>query len=216
VERARHAQREAAQDRHDRASSALDVALARTFVEPDRARAAVLEAAQSGGLDAAVARLRERPQTYGPLATIERSRGFGLARGRDDTGARQAAREAATLVREFVAAHRTLDVATHPPPAQEPLTRPVIGPDTRGRSGERAPVTGAPDRSAPGRDDRTLERRASPATELLERGLRDALRKLTPAEVQQLHALLTRPQVALAMRLRETVREAVLGRERQE
>jgi hypothetical protein len=48
---------------------------------------------------------------------------------------------------------------------------------------------------------------------MLKRGLRDAVRKLTPAELQQLHALLTRPQVALAMRLRNTVRDAVMGRE---
>jgi hypothetical protein len=47
-------------------------------------------------------------------------------------------------------------------------------------------------------------------------GRRHAVRKLTPAELQQLHALLTRPQIALTMRLREAVRDAVLGRDRHE
>jgi hypothetical protein len=63
--------------------------------------------------------------------------------------------------------------------------------------------------------ERTLaaERRGLPAVEVLERGLREAVRRLTPAEVQQLHALLTRPQLALMMKLRQTARDAVLGRE---
>jgi hypothetical protein len=214
VERARRVQRAAAQERHDRASSALEAALARTFAEPERAHAALLAATQAEGVDAGVARLRERPETYGPLATVERSRGFGLVRGRDDTGARQAAREAAMLVQEFVAAQRTLEAATYRLRAQESLARAVIGSEMHGLSGERDQVADAPDQNTRGRDHRTTDRHASLATELLERGVRDAARKLTPAELQQLHTLLTRPQIALVTRLRETVRDAVLGRER--
>jgi hypothetical protein len=205
VERARRVQRAAAQERHDRASTALDAALTRTFADPARARAALLAAAQSEGLDAVVARLRERPETYGTLAAVERTRGFGLVRGRDDAAARQAAREAATLTHEYVAARQILD-AGRPSPAVRPPHAVTDGPARcDGRDDQ--------DRGVSPPEERAAHRAGSPAATMLERGLRDAVRKLTPAELQQLHALLTRPQVALAMRLRNTVRDAVMGRE---
>jgi hypothetical protein len=193
LERARRARRDAARERHDGVSSALDAALARTFVDPERARARLLAAVRTEGPEVAIARLRESPSTYGTVVTIERARGFGLLRERDDAPSRQAAQEAATLAHEFVAARAVLDTIHDRSGGQE-----------------------AARRSIPELGDRPGPHRSSAGAELLERGVRAAVRKLTPGEMQQLHALLTRPQIALATRLRQTVRDAVLGRERGE
>ena len=210
AERARLAALDAAVERRDRTGRALDATFARVFVEPARARSTFDSAAAHGGADEAVARLRERPESFGQLAAEERSRAFGLVRQRDETGARQAAREAGALAAEWVAAERGLAAAlgqgrgdgTDGPAA----LRGDVGEQRERRAGALEAGTAR---------ERTLaaERRGLPGADVLERGLREAMRKLTPTEVQQLQAMLTRPQMALAMRVRQTVKEAVLGRE---
>ena len=198
VARARANQRTAAQDRHDRTSSALDAALVRAFADPTTARTAIQNAARVEGTDAAVERLRERPESFGALVSVERSRGFGLVRDRDDSVARLAAREAAVLVRDLLVAQRGVGTTG------EHSTDGKIIPGTN---------TGLVERTPSPTPTRATERHASSVVDDLARGIREAVRKLTPAEVRQLHAMLTRPQVALAMRLRQTVRDAVLGHE---
>lgn len=52
-----------------------------------------------------------------------------------------------------------------------------------------------------------------PKLRVLERGIAEGMRRLTPPEVQQLRLAVTAPHLAVASRLKATVREAVLGRE---
>lgn len=210
AERARLAALDVATERRDRTSRALDATFARTFVEPARARATFEKEAVGDGVNQAVSRLRERPESFGELAAAERTRAFGLVRQRDDTVAREAAREASALASEWVAAERGLAAAMGQGRGvaadDSPALRAEIGGERMRRAGALEAAT-ARERAV------TTERRALPGSDVLERGLREAMRKLTPTEVQQLQAMLTRPQVVLAMRVRQTVKEAVLGRE---
>lgn len=214
AERARLAAFDAAVERRDRTGRALDATFARVFVEPARARATFDTAAAHGGADEAVARLRERPESFGRLAAEERSRAFGLVRQRNDTGARQAAREAGALATEWVAAERGLAAAMgqrrgagREAGADGPAAPRIdVGAERLCRAGALEAGT-ARERAV------AAERRGLPGADVLERGIREVMRKLTPTEMQQLQAMLTRPQMALAMRVRQTVKEAVLGRD---
>jgi hypothetical protein len=210
TERARLAQLDAILERRERASGALDGALARTYVEPARARSAFETAVRTDGADTAATRFRERPESYGDLAAQERSRALGLVRQRDETAARQAARDAFALAVEWSAAERALGAAMGQGRGADGrlIDAYPVGVDT-----ERRRRLSALEEA--GARERTLaaERRGLPAAEVLERGLREAVRRLTPAEVQQLQAMLTRPQVAIVARVRQTVKEAVLGRD---
>ncbi len=210
TERARLAQLDTMVERRERASGALDGALARTYVEPARARSAFETAVRTDGVDTAAARLRDRPESYGELVAEQRSRALGLVRQRDDTAARQSARDAFALAVEWSAAERALGVVMGQGRGADgrPIDAHAVGVDT-----ERRRRLGALEEAGARERMLAAERRGLPAAEVLERGLREAVRRLTPAEVQQLQAMLTRPQVAIVARVRQTVKEAVLGRD---
>lgn len=213
AERARLAQFEAAVERWSRASRALDGALARAFSDPARARVVFDDAARAEGVEVAAARLRERPESYGELSAVERSRALGLVRQRDETIARRAASEAATLALEWGVAGRTFARAVGQGRAADTLHQAAnaeaIGTE-RARRVRQLEIASAREHAL------SSQRRDLPAVDALERGIREAIRRLTPAEIRQLHDALTRPQVAIVMRIRQTVKEAILGRERGE
>lgn len=201
---------DSAVDRRDRTSAALDGAVARVYADPPRARAAIEVAVGVEGVDRVAHRLQARPETFGALAAVTRPRAFGLMQSRDESGARQSAPEVGAVLAAWVAAERGVAA--------------VVGQGTglgggvpaSGRvdvSAVRAVQTRAIDEAVTDERAAAGARRGMPAAEVLERGVREAMRRVTPAEVQQLQALLTRPQWALAMRVRAAVKDAVLGRD---
>jgi Relaxase/Mobilisation nuclease domain len=227
--RARVDQIDRATERAARARAAMERAFTAIYREPDRAAASVMLAAGQGGEQAAEV-LRTRPETYGELVTVERSRALGLRRVDDDAVARQRAVEAIPIVREAGTAVRAL--ADTIDRAQRPKVGPArvvegLGPGpspvaARGRDSEgvRAPASDVRTASvAAGEGAVRRERDAAsaldklPAAALLERGIQEAVRRLTPVELQQLRQAVTAPQLAIAMRVREAVREALIGRD---
>lgn len=57
------------------------------------------------------------------------------------------------------------------------------------------------------------EERRQPRSDEVERRLAHAMRLLAPRKLERLHAVLTRPQWALAQKLKATVRDVMLGRD---
>jgi hypothetical protein len=227
--RARVDQIDSATERAARARAAMERAFAAIYREPDRAVASVMVAAGQG-IERAAEVMRTRPETYGELATVERSRALGLRRVEDDAVARQRAVEAIPIVREAGTAARaradTIDRVQVPQvgPARvvDELATGPLPVSARGREsgGVSAPASDARAAGvAAGEGAVRRERDAAaaldklPAAALLERGIQEAVRRLTPVELQQLRQAVTAPQLTIAMRIREAVRDAVLGRE---
>jgi hypothetical protein len=100
TQRLRHA--EWAVERAARSAADVERALAAAFVDPPAARSALALYDAAHGADRAATALREHPEQFGALATVERRRAFGLWISADDRPARDAASEAAALVRESI------------------------------------------------------------------------------------------------------------------
>jgi hypothetical protein len=163
-------------------------ALAPIYREPARARDAFGRAVHAEGIERATRTLAERPHTFGELAP---------AFLRADSGERAARiQEVVRWAREVLRADAAATYAPSLAPAREAaadaLTRAA-------RELERA---------------RNAER-ALPGRARLGRVLGHALAQLEPHTARELRRLLTAPQRALAHKLRETVRDAVLGRDRE-
>ena len=188
--RARLAQVEAAAGRASVATANFERALTGVYRDPSAARAAFDRAAVERGIDEAARTMREQPQRYGALVTVEQRRAFGIVRAEDDGPARRAALSVATQGREawFVRA----GVAT---PAEAAEAR-----DTTPRAMARE------------REAREALRR-HPEKSLLEREIGRAMRQLLPHEVEELRRLVSSPRFALAVKLREAVKELAIGRE---
>jgi hypothetical protein len=77
-----------------------DEDLARVYRDPIQALRAYAVAVDREGLSAATERMRERPEAFGALRTVERSRALGLVHTADEGPARAAARAAATGAQE--------------------------------------------------------------------------------------------------------------------
>lgn len=208
--RARVEQLDDAVARRDGASRSLGAVFIRVYREPDRARSVFEATVRDRGADAAAAQLRARPETYGNLIAEERSRAFGLARQLDDGAARRTAMEGASVALELAAAERVLGQALG---AGSSTVRGTERDPGRTIAGERARRATALGQAAAREQALAGERRALPGAHVLERGIREGMHRLTPHEVRQLHAMLTRPQGALLTRVRHTMKEAVLGRE---
>jgi hypothetical protein len=106
----------------------------------------------------------------------------------DDSLARRAARSAATRGRATWAARAGVPL----PPARRAIR-------------EAVPRTAAREREA--REALGQHREKG----VLERAIGRAMRQLLPREVEELRRVVTSPRFALAMRLKKSVREAVLG-----
>jgi hypothetical protein len=106
--RTRQSQLDAAAERARAAVAAFDRALAAVYRNPETAHTAYLAMVEEKGTAAASQAMKERPERFGSLVTIERTRALGLGRAADDSQARAAAsmaaangRAATEALREF-------------------------------------------------------------------------------------------------------------------
>ena len=189
--RVRSADLAAAAERARNAEATFRQVLAAVYRNPQLARSAFGKHVDQQGLIAAAKILRERPERFGQLLTVERSRAFGLVRIADDAQARHLARAAAVKGREAVEAARMetdLAVGRRATPAE---IESVVA-QARQLSAE-------------------LER--LPRRRQLEHQIGRAMGRLLPKELERLRLVATAPQLAVAHRLRTAVRDVVLGRE---
>jgi hypothetical protein len=268
-----------------------DQDLAQVYRDPHKAHGAYLAAVDREGLPAATEHMRERPEEFGALRAVERSRALGLVHTADEGPARAAARAAATAAREaFEAAgawriaavaeaeragqafarelepvyqdgtaaraaferlaaargveHAAATLSNEPATfgavrtslsqestqSQAQLAQAVAfgfesaQAQTRAKAASATPGEGPPDPGPEltrGELDRAMARdgalraelRALPSRTELERRLSLALDRLSPQALAILKHRVTRPQFAIALRLRRTFRDLALGRE---
>jgi relaxase-like protein len=229
---ARSAQFEDALRRVDSTRDAFARALGDMYRNPLAAQQIFSEVAERQGLDAATRLMRERPEQFGTLLTVETPRAFGLGRSSDESVARRAAPHAAlkgqdALNAEQVAA-RLVERSTSPqatrhsetndiPVVEKGLTVPV------GQSKVTTPAIRMNAALATARSDieqitgRALairhELRTMPDRGDLERRIVDLLDRMSPRELRQLRTALATPQVAVVLKLKAALRDVLLGRE---
>ena len=191
--RARLAQIEAAEARAMVAGANFERALAGVYRDPGAARGAFDRAAVERGIDEAARTMREQPERYGALLTVEQRRVFGIVRAEDDGPARRAALSVATQGREAWF-------------ARAGVTTPAEAAEARATS---------PRAVAREREAREALRR-HPEKSLLEREIGRAMRQLLPHEIEELRRLVSSPRFALAVKLREAVKDMAIGREGRE
>src|SRR5581483_6961806 len=90
-------------DRAERSGADTHRALTDTYRDPESAKREFLRYENEHGADRATYALRDRPEQFGTLLTVERRRFFGLWRWHDELPARVAAVEASALVKEWSA-----------------------------------------------------------------------------------------------------------------
>jgi hypothetical protein len=188
VARATLAKLEASVSRAQIATEHFERELGKVYRDPAAARAAFEKTAGSDGIGAAVQAMRERPERFGTLLAVDQPRAFGI-RGENDTPARQAALSAAVRGRE--ACEARLTVANMP---EQQVREAVVRAIGRERTAREAV-------------------RRGPDTTRLEREIGHALGRLLPREIEELRRAVTQPQFAMAMKIRQAAREALLGRE---
>lgn len=93
--RTRQSQLDAAAERARAAVAAFDRALASVYPNPEAAHSAYLAMVDEKGPVATSQAMKERPEQFGALVTIDRPRALGLGRAADDSQARAAAAAAA-------------------------------------------------------------------------------------------------------------------------
>jgi hypothetical protein len=188
-----------AEARVRRLEEAFEHALRRLYREPARAVEEFRECAERNGVDNTAKALETRPMAFGPVRVdiaIDSPRTAAVMTARAQTAAR--------LGVEFVEARRLVRAEVWRPDAGEAASAVATE-----RVGSRSAAARARDRQ-----QRTAQRlQRLPRVSLLERGIAAGMRRITPAELEQLRRAVTMPQLALATRLRATVRESVLGRE---
>jgi hypothetical protein len=162
----------------------FEQALARSFLEPAKARASFEQHVRQHGAGRAAAEMRENPENFGKLREVEQRRLLGLMRNIDRSQARETARNAAELGREAAVA-----AAAAPNPAG--LTRA----EQAVRLAERE-VKNLTDRLEKTRDNVRTRIRV---------GL--AVRALAPREVDDLHRILTAPHRQLTVELGRAARK---------
>lgn len=227
--RARAGQLEEAARRREAASNAFDQALAAVYKDPARARREFLGMVERNGVDEAAKALRERPEQFGALVTVERPRAFGLVRTPDDAPARSAAPGAAAKGRDMVEAEKAADaIALRLQPRAPESTASRDPADMQARVIARitVPARGIESALEIARTDvqRATAREAAIKNELrthpdrgdLERRILDLLDRMTPRELRQLRRTLTAPQVAVVLKLKAALRDTLLGRDEQQ
>jgi hypothetical protein len=215
--RVRYTELQETAERARTADSALKTALADVYRDPVEARRRFRILAQTQGNPTAVATLRERPQELGSLSTVTLSRRFGLSRNDDDSLARNAAVGASSKGRDFLEATERLRTIT----AAANERRPGI---TSGKSSE--PLPGQANiqsliAAARNELDRANSREGAIRREVtnlprqgeLERRIIGLLERMSPHEIRRLRTALSPPQVALTLKIKRAIRDAVLGRD---
>lgn len=171
-------------------------ALRTLYTDPAKAKAAFFERALERGPEGAAAVLRERPTELGELRSAFRddpSRGTVLTHSAAEVGA-EAARAHAGAVSDMVSAWDATRAAREV--AAERLASQSHAKDTTER-------------------ERVLRRDLSGAPSLpdLRHQIVQAASRLLPHELRRLRAMVSAPQMAIAMTLRTAVRDAILARE---
>jgi hypothetical protein len=172
-----------------RLEDALMRELAQVYRDPRAARAQWERAAQEQGGERAAAALARDPEQFGAL----RSEGGRLTGGRLPNDVRVHAGRAGDAATVYVAAREAQATGREEHTAAR---------DDAARAAVRARVA-----------RRSLVEAGVPALAHMSRQLGAAVRDLAPVEVRQLHLVLTAPQVALATKLRDAVRDITLGRD---
>jgi hypothetical protein len=180
----------AAERRFEDAAVSFARGLELTYRDPQEARAAVENAIQGYGVSAVADILRDTPERFGQLRQVEMRRAFGLRREYRDEHARQAAVALATEARDWFNARQLRASGDVLESAQA---------EARMAAATRREVHQALKRHPPARN---LEREAGVL-----------MGQLLPRELDELRRLLTAPQLAIARKLREAVRDLALGRE---
>lgn len=188
--RARASQLDVSEVRVRLATDAFERELGAVYGDPQEARRAFERFAGERGIASAVEGMRRHPEQFGRLLIVQESRAFGLVRNDSDMPAREAALSAALHGKEAWDAHLAM------PDAGEP--REIRGAGSMASERERM-----------ARD----ATRRGPDKSKLEREIGYVLRRLLPREIEDLRRAVTRPQFAIAMKMREAAREALLGRE---
>lgn len=188
--RARVSQLDIAEGRARVTAERFGRALSAAYCDPGAARVAFERVAKERGVAAAVEDMRRHPEQFGELLIAEDSRAFGLLRIGSDVRAREAVLSAAVCGKEAWNARFAVPAAAESREIRESALRVIEHERTLGEAVRRGP-----------------EKRA------LERDIAFAVRRLVPHELAELQRTLTRPQFAIAVKLREAVRDAVLGRD---
>jgi relaxase-like protein len=215
--RVRYTELQETAERAGKADSALQTALADVYRNPVEARSRFVALAQTQGHTTAVATLRERPQELGSLATVVVSRRFGLGRTDSDRVARKAAVGASSKGRDFLDATERLHTIT------ATANRRGLG-IASGKSLEPLPgqaniqsvITAARNELNDAESKEIAARRevtSLPRQGELERRIVGLLERMSPHEVRRLRAALSPPQVALTLKIKRAIRDAVLGRD---
>jgi hypothetical protein len=195
-------------ERATRAEAAFDESLRRAYRDPSAAKAGFLKAAEERGVSEAARQMREKPELFGELVAQTSRR--GLLRGLDARSvesARCAAREASTPGSELVGAQREVFRAPYAGRDRANLqaSSDAAGARAAGQSRldearQRAAAIGSEERSMPSRSH-------------LEERLAAGLQRLTPPEFERLRRSLSGQQFNVALKLRQMVRDAALGRD---
>jgi relaxase-like protein len=215
--RVRYSDLQETAERTARADSALKSALRDVYRDPDEAHRRFMALAQSEGHPTAVATLRERPQELGALATVPLPRRFGLGRHDDDSPARNAALGAATKGRDFLEAtdrFRTMTAGTNERRLDIDPGKSLEPPIGQGSTQSHIAAARSELDRANSKDAAIRGEMASlPPQGELERRILGLLDRMAPYEIRRLRATLSPPQVALTLKIKRAIRDAVLGRD---
>src|SRR5216684_2865034 len=194
--RARASQLELAAKRTDTTRTRCERALASVYRDPDGAQRGFQAFAEAHTTADAARAMRNRPEQFGALVAVERSRAFGLLHTLDESPARAAARSAAVAAGEAFEAARVWRSAVQLEAGgvRQTFERELEGATARARA-IRAELG-------------TLPRRRE-----LERHLGAALGRLLPHEVNALRVSITAPQRTLLARIRGVARDIAFGRD---
>ena len=215
--RVRYADLEETAESARSAESAFQMALSKVYRNSVEAQKRFILLARTHGHSHATATLRERPQELGALATVALSQRFGLRRHDDESLARNAAVGASSKGRDFLDAIERLHTITVS--ANERLS------DIASRKSLEPLSTQANHQSLTTAARSALERANSkdaairhemtnlPGRNELERRIIGLLERMSPHEVRRLRAALSPPQIALTLKLKRAIRDAVLGRD---
>ena len=204
---ARVLQVDAALVRAERACAAFDAALAKAYRDPEAAKTAFLKTASETGRSNAAAAMRDNPERFGELVTTMEGRAF-LGRAQQTfEPARAAAREAAGHGAEFERARAELSTMIGAAIARRGDALSIDNQSIRKHAN--VELDTARQRLASARS----AQKTMPTSDQIDYRLRQALRRLSPQEVEQLRWTLSPQRLTLAHKLRQTARDVALGRD---
>ncbi|HEY4129394.1 MAG TPA: relaxase/mobilization nuclease domain-containing protein [Gemmatimonadaceae bacterium] len=195
-------------ERESRASSKFDSALREAYIDPQSAKDAFFARANATDEKTAAAEMRSSPDAFGKLNTEAFER-RGQPRAEAAASARGAAREAAGHGVELIGARREATRSMRGPADGEHRIDVRIELDrAAARGAVRRPIDAARARL------RELgHARIGVGRGELEFRIGQALRKLSPPEVERLRQMLSPEHWSLVAKLKHLVRDAVLGRD---